>query len=100
MTIEEAILHAKEVALTCRLSNPSCSKDHEELAGFLEELRARRNNSMLAEVDGISGGTKFLVEIHDVTGDVDGNIALLVVSREALKELVASAQKELADTSE
>ena len=60
----------------------------------------KRDNRMLAEVDGISGGTKFLVEIHDVTGDVDGNIALLVVSREALKELVAAAQKTLAGTSD
>jgi hypothetical protein len=100
MTLEEAIQHAREVASKCLLDNPRCSKDHEELSCFLEELIARRVDNMLAEVDGISEGRKFLVEIHDVSGDVEGGIALLVVTREALKELVAAAQKELFSTIE
>lgn len=40
MTLDEAIQHAKEVALTC--SDKECGLDHRQLAVWLEELKQRR----------------------------------------------------------
>ena len=42
MTIEEAIEHAREVAEVCPAEDRQCAYQHDELADWLEELKAYR----------------------------------------------------------
>lgn len=43
MNLEEAIIHAKEIAESCIISNPKCAQDHLQLAKWLQELLELRN---------------------------------------------------------
>jgi predicted hydrocarbon binding protein len=42
MDLDEAIQHAKDVALQCSVTDPLCSAEHAEIAAWLEELREKR----------------------------------------------------------
>lgn len=44
MTLEEATKHAREVSARCQ-GNEACSRDHAQLADWLEELQAWRNTA-------------------------------------------------------
>lgn len=39
MKLDDAIQHAEDVALQCRLDSPLCSEDHTQLARWLRELK-------------------------------------------------------------
>ena len=49
MTIEEAIAHACEVAKDCQPEDRRCAHQHDELADWLEELKAYRETGLLPE---------------------------------------------------
>ena len=44
MTLDEAISHCKEKAITCSIKG--CAEDHLQLARWLEELKLLRLNSV------------------------------------------------------
>lgn len=46
MTIEEAITHAREVAEGCPAEDRQCAYQHDELADWLEELKAYRETGL------------------------------------------------------
>ena len=46
MTIEEAIEHAREVAEGCTAEDRQCAYQHDELADWLEELKAYRDTGL------------------------------------------------------
>lgn len=46
MTIEEAIKHCEDVALSCKDNNSSCALEHIQLAEWLKELKYYRNKIM------------------------------------------------------
>lgn len=49
MTIEEAITHAREVAEGCPAEDRQCAYQHDELADWLEELKAYRETGLTPE---------------------------------------------------
>ncbi len=49
MTIEEAIAHAREVAEGCPAEDRQCAYQHDELADWLEELKAYRETGLTPE---------------------------------------------------
>lgn len=49
MTIEEAIAHAREVAEGCPAEDRQCAYQHDELADWLEELKAYRETGQTPE---------------------------------------------------
>lgn len=49
MTIEEAIAHAREVAEGCPEEDRQCAYQHDELADWLEELKAYRETGQTPE---------------------------------------------------
>ena len=49
MTIEEAVTHAREVAEGCQAEDRQCAYQHDELADWLEELKAYRETGLTPE---------------------------------------------------
>lgn len=49
MNIEEAIAHAREVAEGCPAEDRQCAYQHDELADWLEELKAYRQTGLTPE---------------------------------------------------
>lgn len=43
MTLDEAIIHARQVAEGCSSENKDCAYQHDKLADWLEELRRYKN---------------------------------------------------------
>ena len=96
MTLEEAIIHAKEVAeekrkdyeRACALNIPSegcykCAKEHEQLAGWLEELERRRElserNRPISEL---------LVDVQVENAILTKALELSCIDRSNYKELI------------
>ena len=55
MTLDEAITHAREVAITLSCNNETreCGKEHLQLAKWLEELKLYRKHYLLPKEEGI-----------------------------------------------
>lgn len=49
MTVEEAIAHAREAAEGCSAEDRQCAYQHDELADWLEELKAYRETGLAPE---------------------------------------------------
>ena len=62
MTLDEAIIHAREVA--AQLGCCECADEHRQLAEWLEELRERRKNERAAKHRQLAEGLKELRELR------------------------------------
>ena len=85
MTLDEAIKHCEEVADTCE--NKECGKEHKQLAEWLKELKAYRDNrqwipvserlpekdvDVLGYIKGLSFDYQSIMWIDDYTGEWSG----------------------------
>ena len=62
MTLDEAIVHAREVA--AQLGCCECADEHRQLAEWLEELRERRKNDRATEHRQLAKWSKELCELR------------------------------------
>jgi len=79
MNIDEAITHARQVAEGCPVKDRQCAYQHDELADWLEELKAYRATGLKPEeIEGIlergtplEGGTAELMKAYLSLGSLD-----------------------------
>lgn len=79
MTLDEAILHAEEVAESCERGNPKkrskfkCASEHRQLAKWLKELKALKAEHC---ADAISRKAAVVQLHHNKTGDDDIDVII------------------------